>query len=316
MKVSIVGAGAVGTQVLVEVFNSEFASSIVLIDQNREKAEGEIFDLAHTTAFTHTSNTALVAGELADAVDSDVIVVTAGAQVKATESRDELAEKNAGLIADLANRYYQVAPNAIVILVTNPVDLVAYYAIKNSPFPKERVISTGTLLDTARFMRILAEYVNIDPKNIFGYVLGEHGATASIPWSLVNICGFDLDQYCRKFGLPIVDKNATRNLVIEAGFEIFKRKGNTNHGIAATVFRIIRAIQLNEKSVLPVGCLLEGEYGFDDVVLGVPAIIGRQGIEQIIEHSLTAEETANLKVSADHFELLRNRVESAAGRDS
>ncbi|WP_268808984.1 hypothetical protein [Pseudobacteriovorax antillogorgiicola] len=143
------------------------------------------------------------------------------------------------------------------------------------------MISTGTLLDTARFMKILSEKILIDPKNIGGYVLGEHGETASIPWSLVNICGIPLRTYCNENGLPQVDQEEVRKAVVQAGYEIFKRKGNTNHGIAASVFRLIRTVQLNEHSVLPVGCLLEGEYGLDDVVLSVPAVIGRKGIERI-----------------------------------
>ncbi|SMF84123.1 L-lactate dehydrogenase [Pseudobacteriovorax antillogorgiicola] len=220
-------------------------------------------------------------GDYPDTKNSDVIVITAGAQLKAGQDRNSLAAVNTKIVSDIVNECYGYSPEALIILVTNPVDLNCYFAIKNSPYPKHRVISTGTLLDTARFMKILSEKILIDPKNIGGYVLGEHGETASIPWSLVNICGIPLRTYCNENGLPQVDQEEVRKAVVQAGYEIFKRKGNTNHGIAASVFRLIRTVQLNEHSVLPVGCLLEGEYGLDDVVLSVPAVIGRKGIERI-----------------------------------
>ena len=206
MKISIVGAGAVGTEILSYLMLLGNVSEIVLVDKNQKKAEGEIMDFSHTEAFTYSKNTKLLAGSYCDCKDSNIVVVTAGAQIKQGQSREDLAKMNSKIVIDIVRNVEKYASTSILILVTNPVDVVTYLAVKESNFDVGRVMGTGTILDTARFMQIMGNRLTIDPKNIFGYVLGEHGKTSFIPWSICNICGMDVDSFCELNDLEKVDK--------------------------------------------------------------------------------------------------------------
>ncbi len=309
MKVSVIGMGAVGTEIVGLLVNTAEISEIVAVDKAREKAEAEIWDFAHTTAFTYARNPQLLAGDYADTAGSDIVVITAGAQVKVGEDRDALLRINSAIIRDIIAAVERYSPDAIVIMVTNPVDAMTHVALAASHFPRNRLISAGTIIDSARFMRILSEHLRIDPKNIFGYVLGDHGATGFIPWSICNACGQDIDSYSRLNGIAPVDRQGIRQQVLDAGFEIFRRKGNTNHGIAASVFRVIRAIESNEHSVLPVGVRLEGEYGVQDLVMSVPCVIGREGVQKVLAYAFSAEELEEFHRSAEHLRALVAQVE-------
>jgi len=311
MKVSVIGMGAVGTEIVGFLVNMAEVSEIVAIDQARAKAEAELWDFAHTTAFTYAKNPTLIAGDYADAAGSDIVVITAGAQLQKDQTRDDLVRINARVMRSIIAEVERYAPKAIVIVVTNPVDVMTRVALDASNFPPERLFSSGTIIDSARFMRLLSDHVGIDPKNIFGYVLGEHGSTAFIPWSLCNVCGLDVDRYCQLNGIEPIDKAEVRERVLAAGYEIFQRKGNTNHGIAASVFRIIRAIVANERSVLPAGVLLRGHYGLDDVVLSVPCVVDRSGIQRILNYAFSPEENAALAASAAHVAGLIRLARSA-----
>jgi L-lactate dehydrogenase len=304
VKVSVIGMGAVGTELVSLLLNLSEASEIVAVDKAREKSEAEMWDFAHTTAFTYAKNPELIVGDYPDTADSDVVVITAGAQIKPGQTRDAIVQVNSVLIKQIIAEVERYSPQAVVIVVTNPVDVITHVALHHSSYPRTRLISTGTLIDSARFMRILSDHVNIDPKNIFGYVLGEHGSSCFIPWSICNVCGLDIDSYCALNGLPAIDKDQIREQVIQAGFEIFNRKGNTNHGIAAGVFRIIRAIEANERSVLPVGIMLQGEFGLDDVVISVPCVIGRNGVDRILKYRFTADEQQAFEQSEQHLRKL------------
>lgn len=309
MKISIIGMGAVGTELVGLLLNLSEATEIVAVDTSREKSEAEMWDFAHTTAFTYAKNPDLVVGDYADTAGSDVVVITAGAQIRKGQNRDDIVRVNAVLIREIIARVERYSPLAVVIVVSNPVDVITQVALRHSGYPRTRLISTGTLIDSARFMRILSDHVHIDPKNIFGYVLGDHGSSCFIPWSICNICGLDVDSYCQLNGLPQIDKDAVRQRVIDAGFEIFNRKGNTNHGIAAGVFRIIRAIEANERSVLPIGIRLDGEFGLSDVVISVPCVIGRHGVDRILNYRFSADEQRDFQVSAQHLRALFALVE-------
>ncbi len=311
MKVSIIGMGAVGTEIVGLLVNMATVSEIVAIDQSREKAEAEMWDFTHTTAFTYAKNPTLIAGDYDDSANSDIVVITAGAQLQKDQTRDDLVRINAKVIRSIIAEVERTSPNAIVIMVTNPVDVMTRVALDASNFPPERLFSSGTIIDSARFMRILSDHVRIDPKNIFGYVLGEHGSTAFVPWSLCNVCGLEVDRYCQLNDIPMIDKAAIRERVLAAGYEIFHRKGNTNHGIAASVFRVIRAIEANERSVLPVGVLLQGQYGLEDVVLSLPCVIGRSGVQRILTHEFLPDERAALEASAGHVADLIRLARSA-----
>ncbi len=304
MKVSIVGMGAVGTEIFGHLVSMAEVAEIVAIGRNRERVEGEVLDFSHTTSFTYAKNPRMVVGDYADSANSDIVVITAGAQLTKGQTRDDLVRINSEIIREIIANVERYSPNAIVIVVTNPVDVITWVALKNSSYPRERLFSAGTLLDSARFMRIVSEHVGIDPKNIFGYMLGEHGSTGFIPWSICNVCGLDIDTYCRLNELPLIDRAEVSAAVRNVGYEIFNRKSNTNHGIAAAVFRLIRAIVADERSVLPVGILLKNQYEQDDVVMSVPCVIGRGGVARILNYSFTADELDALKKSANHIKSL------------
>lgn len=310
MKITVIGMGAVGTEVVGHLLNSGVASEIVVVDQAATKAQAEIWDFSHTTSFINAQNPRLVAGDYSDSARSDIVVITAGAQIKAGQTRDALAQINSAIMKSIIAEVERTSPGAIVLMVTNPVDILVQVVLRHSSFPKERVISLGTIVDTARFMRIVSEHVSIDPKNIFGWVLGDHSDTGFIPWSLCNVCGLDVDSYCELNGLPPIDRAEVRRRVLQVGLDIFAGKGNTNHGIAASVFRIIRAIAGNERSVLPVGTLLQGEYGVSDVVMSVPCVIGRVGREAVVACRFTDEEQAAFEASHAHVLALLAKAEA------
>ena len=300
MKISVIGAGSVGVGVCSYLLTLGSLRELMIFDINREKAEGEAWDFIHTESLTFSKHTKITVGEdYSDFADSDIIVLTAGAQIKVGQSRMELNGINGKIGVDIMRQVHPHAPNAVIIVVTNPCDIVAHCIIKHTGYGPSRVISSGCVVDTARLMSIVARRVNLDPKNIFGYVLGEHGSLCFIPMSLVSIAGQPADYYCDANALDRVDPDELLESVKQAGLEIFRRKMNTTHGISASVFRIIQAISINERSILPVGVMVQGEYGIEDVVLSVPAVIGKNGVERILVHPFDDEEMSKLREIAE-----------------
>jgi L-lactate dehydrogenase len=315
MKISVIGMGAVGTEIVATLMTMPEIREIVALNRTRAKAEGEVLDLLHTTAFNDARNPLLRAGDPADLAGSDIVVMTAGAQIRDGETRDVLLHANHAIVRETVPDLARYAPGAIVLVVTNPVDVVTQLFLRHSSFDKRRVISLGTVVDTARLMRIVGERIGIDPKNIFGYVLGDHSETAFIAWSICNVCGMDIDTYCRLNDVPLLDRARIGAEVTEAGFGILRRKGNTNHGISASVCRIIRAIVADERCVLPVGTLLEGEYGVHGTVMSVPCVIGRQGVERIVKYAFTTAEMWDLHASERHLRALLDMATSDQAPD-
>ncbi|MCD8477239.1 MAG: L-lactate dehydrogenase [Sulfurospirillum sp.] len=308
MRVGIIGAGGVGVELVNYLLTLGNMSEIVLVNRNKEKALGEVADFSYVESFTYARNTHLHSGDYVDCAQCDVIVITAGAQLKGSQTRDELLHENATLIREIIHKLYTYAPHAILIMVTNPVDVLTHIAYKEALYPRERLISSGTLVDTARFMKIVSKKVGIDPKNINGYILGEHGKGSTLPWSICNICGLDVDTFCELNGLPRLNREEIYQSVLNAGFEIFYKKGNTNHSTAASVFRIIRAIANDEHSVLPLGVYLDGEYGLHDVVLNVPVVVTKKGASKILKYKLLPEELEALHVSAKAMQKMAQEV--------
>ena len=315
MKISVIGAGAVGVAVCSYILTMGECRELVLVDKNRDRSEGEHLDFSHTSALAFSKNTHIVAGDYADAAGRDVVIITAGAQIKVGQDRQELAQINSGICVEIARELEHYAPDAILIIVTNPCDVLAHFIVSNTGYPPDRVISAGCVIDAARLMKILGDRVGLDPKNVFGMVMGEHGMSATIPWSIANIAGLSIDDYCVAHGMPPFDKAALLEDVKQAGIEIFRRKFNTNHGIAASVFRIIRAITINEHSVLPVGTQLNGEYGLNNVVLSVPCVVNAQGIERVLRYPLLPDELAQLAHSADLLRKVIDQVKVETGLD-
>ncbi|GAA5219082.1 L-lactate dehydrogenase [Corallincola platygyrae] len=296
MKVAVIGAGAVGVGVCNYVIAMGSCSELVLLDMKKAKAEGELMDFGHANSLTFSKNIKLKAGDdYAMVKDADIVVVTAGAQVKEGQSRLDLAEINSQITVDIARQIETYAPNAILVLVTNPCDIATHFIVKNTGFEAHQVISAGCIIDTARLMKLVSERVEVDPKNVSGYILGEHGSHCFMPWSLVGVAGQPIDYYCDQNGYDRMDPSELLDAVRQAGFEIFNRKQNTTHGIAASVYRLIQAITIDEHSILPVGTLLQGEYGLQDVVISLPTIINRQGAHKVLEHPFSEYETQQLQ---------------------
>ncbi len=314
MKIGVIGAGAVGVGVCHYVLAMGSCSELVLLDTNAAKAEGEMLDFGHANALTFSKNIRLRAGDDYQMLrNADIVVITAGKQISQGQSRLDLAESNSVITVDIARCIEAVAPAAKLILVTNPCDIATYFICKNTGFTPRQVISAGCIIDTARLMKIVSDIVSVDPKNVSGYILGEHGSHCFMPWSLVGIAGQPIDYYCQQNGFTPIAPDALLEQVRKAGFEIFNRKHNTTHGISASVYRLIQAIAINEHSVLPVGTLLQGEYGLHDVVLSLPTIINEEGAEKVLVHPFSDEEMAQLQQIASTLQSLIASVAAKTG---
>lgn len=301
-KIVIIGAGMVGSAVLNNVLSLNLIAEVVIIDANKKKALGEALDASHTTSFAYSPNVNVRSGEYEDCKDAQIIVITAGPSIKPGEKNDRisLADINVKVMKEIMSNITPHTKDAIIIMVTNPVDIATYYCQQHFDYPKNKIIGTGTLLDTARLRRIIAQNYRVDTKNVHGYVLGEHGETSFAAWSHVNIAGIPFDELNESFKTAApLNPAEVMSEVKGAGFEVLQLKGFTNSGIAATVGRLVRAILLNEQSILPVSSTLEGEYGIDNVALSIPCIVTSNGIDKKLEIPLEEEEINQLKNSAD-----------------
>ncbi len=311
-KVVIIGAGNVGSAVLYTLLNSQSIAELVIIDKNERKAYGEALDGSHTTSFTYSPNIQVRTGDYSDCADAGIIVMTAGGSIKAGETGDRLTlgRLNLHIMAEAMGEIKKYTKEAIIIVVSNPVDLVTYYAQNYFDYPKELIIGTGTMLDTARYRRILGENYEVDTKNVHGYILGEHGNSSFATWSLTNIAGIPIEKYAEKFEAFPLDKRAILKEVQEVGNEILHSKGYTNFGIARSVERLIQGMMSNELSVMPVSTTLNGEYGIYDVAISIPCIITKDGVADKLEIPLNDEERAHLMASA---EFLKGAIQRMIG---
>lgn len=300
-KVCIIGAGRVGSATMIAILNTGLVAEIVMIDQNEERAEGEALDAFHTTSFTYMPNVLIRKGTYEDCKDAQIIVMTAGPSIKPGDTMDRrvLTKTNAEVTRSVMAQITAHTKEAIIIFVSNPVDIVTFIAQNEFHYPRHKIIGSGTLLDTARMRRIIGEHFLVDTKNVHGYILGEHGRTSMATWSSCNIGGIPLAQCSKKFERPDLNQEQVLKEVVDSGIQIIMKKGYTNFGIAETVARLIKAITLHELSVLPVSTTLEGEYGIKEVALSVPCIIGQHGIERILEVPLNEAELESLKHSAE-----------------
>ena len=298
-KISIVGAGFVGATTAFTLMNSGIATEICLYDINMDKALGEVMDLVHGTSFVKPVN--IYAGGISETKDSDIIIITAGAGQKDGETRLDLIDKNYKIFKGFIPEIAKSSPNAILLVVSNPVDVLTYITYKLSGFPKERVIGSGTVLDTSRLKYILGKYFNVNNNNIHGYVIGEHGDSEVVTWSTGRIGSQGFDEYSDQRNLEWDDqiKEVIEEDVKNAAYEIIKRKKATYFAIGLAVNRIVEAIFRDENSILTVSSLFEGQYGLKDIYLSIPTIVNRLGATRIIEIPLAKEEEEKLKNSAD-----------------
>lgn len=298
-KVVIVGAGAVGSTFAYALAQNGVADEIALIDANRELTEGQVLDLAHGLPFFPPIR--IYEGEISDYSDAHVIVITAGAKQRPGESRLDLLQRNAAIIENIVAGIVDQDSQAVILVVSNPVDVLTYIALKKSGWPKGRVIGSGTVLDSARFRYLLSRQCGVDVHNTHAYILGEHGDSEFAAWSLTNLAGMAIDEYCSICG-KCDDRHQVRSQIVEAvrnsAYHIIDYKGATNFAVGMALVRIAGAILRNQRSVLTVSTLLDGEYGLRDVYLSVPSIVSREGVEQVVEANLSPEEMKALSHSA------------------
>ncbi|MFV8826645.1 L-lactate dehydrogenase [Alkalihalobacterium sp. APHAB7] len=297
-RVVIIGTGFVGSSYAYALLNQGVTDEMVLIDLNKEKAAGDAMDLNHGLPFS--SPMKIWAGTYADCKDADIVVITAGANQAPGETRLDLVEKNTAIFHKIVSEVMNSGFNGIFLVATNPVDILTYATWKFSGLPKERVIGSGTILDTARFRFLLGEYFDVDSRNVHAYIMGEHGDTELPIWSHADIGGRPILRYVEdeqskitKEGLDEIFIN-----VRDAAYHIIERKGATYYGIAMGLVRLTRSILRNENSILTVSALLEGQYDLDDIYIGVPAIVNRNGVREVVELDLNAEEKEKLQHSA------------------
>ncbi|MCL2174206.1 L-lactate dehydrogenase [Candidatus Saccharibacteria bacterium] len=298
IKISIVGAGFVGSTVAYTLMMRGIASEIVLVDVNPDKAAGEAMDIEHGSPFAAES--VARAGSYEDTKASDIVIITAGTNQKPGETRIDLIARNTAIMRDVASQIAEQSPNAVVLIVSNPVDVMAYVFREVTSFPKNRVIGSGTNLDSARLRYLLSHKFDVDSHNIHAQVWGEHGDSEFPVWSLVRVGGMNINEASAQFGDVMADHDyeAIGEAVRNAAYEIINRKGATYYGIAMSVARISEAILRDEKSILPVSVLLRGEYGIDDVYLSLPTVLGEHGVEKVLTPSISDEELEKLHNSA------------------
>ncbi|AJA47824.1 L-lactate dehydrogenase 1 [Clostridium pasteurianum DSM 525 = ATCC 6013] len=298
-KISIIGAGFVGSTTAFAIMDEGLASEIVIVDINKDKAEGEAMDLSHGASFVKP--TIIKSGDYKDTDNSDIVIITAGAPQKPGETRLDLINKNYKIMNSIVPEVVKYSPNSILLIVSNPVDILAYIAYKISGFPKERVIGSGTVLDTSRFKYMLSDHFNVDARNIHTYIMGEHGDSEIATWSITNIAGLNISEYCSKY-CDKCDGNIRYEIhekVKNAAYEIINKKGATYYAVALAIRRIVEAILRDENSILTISTLLNGQYGIKEIYLGVPSIVGAEGVKNIVESPLNEEELSALKTSAD-----------------
>ncbi len=297
-KAVMIGCGFVGSASAFSLMESGMFTELVLIDADPNKAEGEARDISHGVPFAKPMK--IYAGNYDDVADAGIVIVTAGANQQAGETRLDLVKKNISIFKSIIPEIKKRNFNGILLIVANPVDILTYTAVKLSGLPENRVIGSGTVLDTARLKYAIGNHLDVDNRSIHAFIIGEHGDSEIAVWSSANVSGIPLNNFCEMRG-HFDHKNATEKIaqdVKNSAYEIISMKRATNYGIAMSVKRICEAIVRNEKSILPVSSVMHGEFGIEDVSLSMPAIVGNHGIETLVPISLNEEETKKLQDSA------------------
>lgn len=297
-KAVMIGCGFVGSASAFSLMESGMFTELVLIDADPNKAEGEARDISHGVPFAKPMK--IYAGNYDDVTDAGIVIVTAGANQQAGETRLDLVKKNINIFKSIIPEIKKRNFNGILLIVANPVDILTYTAVKLSGLPENRVIGSGTVLDTARLKYAIGNHLDVDNRSIHAFIIGEHGDSEIAVWSSANVSGIPLNNFCEMRG-HFDHKNATEKIaqdVKNSAYEIISMKRATNYGIAMSVKRICEAIVRNEKSILPVSSVMHGEFGIEDVSLSMPAIVGNHGIETLVPISLNEEETKKLQESA------------------
>ncbi len=298
-KVAIIGCGFVGSTIAFCLMQSGLFSEMVLIDADHDRAEGEALDIAHGIPFV--GHVDIYAGGYDDITDAAIVIVTAGANQKPDETRLDLVHKNVeifkSIIPQIAGRNYE----GILLIVSNPVDILTYTACKLGNMPENRVIGSGTVLDSARLKYKLGEHLDVDSKSVHAFIIGEHGDSEIAAWSSANVSGVPLNDFCEMRGHFQHEESMERiaEEVKNSAYEIISKKRATYYGIAMSVRRICEAIVRNDRAILPISRMIHGEYGIEGMALSMPAVVGSCGVETRVPISLSQEEQIKLKQSAD-----------------
>lgn len=298
-KLVVVGDGAVGSTTAYTIMLGGLFSEIVIIDINREKAEGDALDIAHGVALVKPVK--VYAGDYRDCKDADIVIITAGVGQAPGETRLDLLKRNVSVMKIITESIMQHAPKDVILLtVTNPVDVLTYVTYKVSDLPKNQVLGSGTVLDTSRLKYLISRKTGIDARNCHTYIIGEHGDSEVAAWSITNIGGMSMHEFCRYTGkCDVDDLSVMYEDVKNSAYEIINKKGATYYAIAVAVARIVECIAGDENSILTVSSVFSGEYGINDVALSVPTKVGGDGIEKILEVPFSREEMKGLRNSAD-----------------
>lgn len=308
-KITVIGTGSVGSTIAYTLTVMGLASEIVMIDINQEKSLGEALDIRQGVPFCNPAN--VYAGSYADAKDSNIVIITSGVARKPGQSRLDLAQTNVNILKAVAKEIVKYAPDATYIIVSNPVDILTYVFHKVSGIPESRIIGSGTILDTARLRSRISEYYNVNQKNVHAYVLGEHGDSSFVPWSIANISNVPIEQYkdavISTQLLPEFDREEVENYMRKSGGRVIQRKGATFYAVSMSVCHICKCLISGIDTTMTVSTMMHGEYGIDDVCLSTLNIIGKDGIRGKLLVSLTEEENALLNKSSECLkDIIRN----------
>ena len=304
-KIVLVGTGFVGMSMAYSMLNRGGIEELILIDIDKEKTIGEEMDLSHGLPFA-PQKMVIKAGDYEDCKDAEIVVITAGVAQKPGQTRLELAEVNTKIVKDITKSIMASGFNGIIIVASNPVDLMAYVVYKVSGLPKNKVIGSGTVLDTARLRYMLADYFEVSSKNVHAYIMGEHGDSSFVPWQHTYIGCKKIIDIMKDNNRPMEDLEKIHQNVVNAAYEIIEKKKATYYGIGMSLNRLVRAILDNENSVLTISTYLEdGQYGQNDVYIGVPAIINENGVRELLKLELTDKEQEKLNNSCNIIKQMR-----------
>ena len=298
-KVAMIGCGFVGSASCFAIMQSGLFREMVLIDANKEKAEGEALDISHGLPFAKPMD--IYAGDYSDISDAAIVIVSAGANQKPGETRLDLVKKNVGIFKNIMPQIKDSGFEGILLIVANPVDILTAVARELTGFPEARVFGSGTVLDTARLKYLLGEHLGVDSRTIHAFIIGEHGDSEIVAWSSANVSGVPINDFCEMRGHFRHEESmiAIAESVKNSAYEIIQKKQATYYGIAMSVMKICEAVIRDEESILPVSVALHGDFGLNDVTLSMPAIVGKNGIETLVPIRLSVEERAKLLESAE-----------------
>ncbi|MBN1479785.1 L-lactate dehydrogenase [candidate division KSB1 bacterium] len=297
LKVCVIGAGQVGATFAYALMIRGLASEIVLIDVNKDLASGQAEDMSH--GLPYVSPTKIFAGDYGDCEDADIVVISAGAAQKSGETRLDLTKRNVDIMAKVVPDICRYASNAILIILSNPVDILTYAAYKFSGLPQNRVLGSGTALDSSRFRYLLSQHIGVDPRNVHAYIIGEHGDSEVPVWSLVHVSGVQLDDYCQSLHINMQAdiRNSIFEQVRDAAYHLIEKKGATYHAIGLATLNIVESIARDQNTIYSVSSYISDYHGISDVCASVPCKINRDGVNERVLLRLSSDELAAFKKS-------------------